>query len=82
MDIDRVQQGVSFPLAYRLGGLLEAFHKITRSAEEPRMTRFLAEQLAKSHYFSIDNARKDLDYTPIISTNEGLRRTVSWLKAQ
>lgn len=82
MDIDKVQQSVSFPLAYRLGGLLEVFHKITRSVEEPRMTRFLAEQLAKSHYFSIDNARKDLDYAPIISTTEGLRRTVLWLKAQ
>ncbi len=81
MDIDKVQQSVSFPLAYRLGGLLEAWHKITRSVKEPRMTRFLAEQLAKSHYFSIDNARNDLGYVPIISTSEGLRRTVSWLKA-
>ena len=44
------------------------------------MTRFLAEQLAKSHYFSIENARQDLGYEPIISTAEGLRRTVQWLK--
>lgn len=82
MDIDRVQQSVSFPLAYRLGGLLEAYYKITKSVKEPRMTRFLAEQLAKSHYFSIENARNDLGYAPVISTSEGLRRTVSWLKAQ
>lgn len=82
MDIDRVQASVSFPLAYRLGGLSEAFYKITRSVKEPRMTRFLAEQLAKSHYFSMENARKDLGYAPVISTSEGLRRTVSWLKAQ
>ena len=44
------------------------------------MTRFLAEQLAKSHYFSIENAQKDLGYKPIVSTTEGLRRTVQWLK--
>jgi nucleoside-diphosphate-sugar epimerase len=81
MDIDRVKRSVSFPLAYRIGGLLEAVHKISRSVKEPRMTRFLAEQLAKSHYFSIDNARRDLGYAPVISTSEGLRRTVSWLKA-
>ncbi|GAB6191767.1 NAD-dependent epimerase/dehydratase family protein [Desulfocastanea catecholica] len=82
MGIDRVQSSVSFPFAYRLGGLLEACYKVARSAKEPRMTRFLAEQLAKSHYFSIENARKDLGYAPVISTSEGLRRTVSWLKAQ
>ncbi len=82
MDIDRVQASISFPVAYHLGGLLETWYKITGAAKEPRMTRFLAEQLAKSHYFSIENARNDLGYAPIISTSEGLRRTVSWLKAQ
>ncbi len=80
MDIDRVRSSLSFPVAYRLGGVLEAVYKLTGSKKEPRMTRFLAEQLAKSHYFSIENAQKDLGYKPIISTTEGLRRTVQWLQ--
>jgi nucleoside-diphosphate-sugar epimerase len=80
MDIDRVRSSLSFPAAYRLGGVLEAVYKLTGSKKEPRMTRFLAEQLAKSHYFSIENAQKDLGYRPIISTTEGLRRTVQWLQ--
>jgi nucleoside-diphosphate-sugar epimerase len=82
MDIEKVQSTVSFPLAYRLGGILEMIHKCAGIAKEPKMTRFLAEQLAKSHYFSIENARNDLGYEPIITTTEGLRRTVQWLKAQ
>jgi nucleoside-diphosphate-sugar epimerase len=80
MNIDEVKASLSFPVAYRLGAVLEALYKITRLKKEPKMTRFLAEQLAKSHYFSIENAQKDLGYEPVISTAEGLRRTVQWLK--
>ncbi len=82
MNIDRIRASVPFPVAYRLGAILEGLYKLIRSAKEPKMTRFLAEQLAKSHYFSIDNARNDLNYEPVVSTTEGLRRTVQWLKAQ
>ena len=80
MDIDEIQASLSFPFAYRLGGLFEAIYKIARLKNEPKMTRFLAEQLAKSHYFSIENAHNDLGYEPVISTVEGLERTVQWLK--
>jgi nucleoside-diphosphate-sugar epimerase len=38
------------------------------------MTRFLAAQLSTSHYFDISAARRDLGYTPIVSTKEGMER--------
>jgi nucleoside-diphosphate-sugar epimerase len=47
---------------------------------EPRMTRFLADQLATSHYFDISRARKDLGYAPRISTQDGLDRTIKALQ--
>ena len=80
MNIDRIQASVAFPVAYCLGGAMEAIYNLVGVEKEPRMTRFLAEQLAKSHYFSIENARQDLGYEPVVSTAEGLRRTVQWLK--
>ena len=43
---------------------------------EPRMTRFLADQLATSHYFDISKARRELGYEPQISTEEGLEITL------
>jgi nucleoside-diphosphate-sugar epimerase len=46
------------------------------------MTRFLAEQLAKSHWFSIDKARRDLGYAPRVSTAEGMNRVVEWFTAR
>ena len=38
------------------------------------MTRFLASQLGKSHYFSIERAKRDFGYEPQISTEEGMQR--------
>ena len=82
MEVPRVTASIPAPFAFVLGGVLECIHTLARSRHEPKMTRFLAEQLAKSHYFSIANAQKDLGYEPIVSTEEGLRRTVQWLKTQ
>ncbi|MBU1565373.1 MAG: NAD-dependent epimerase/dehydratase family protein [Proteobacteria bacterium] len=82
MAVPEVQSSLSETFAYILGGTLELLYGLGRAKNEPRMTRFLAEQLAKSHYFSIVNAQKDLGYEPIVSIEEGLCRTVQWLKTQ
>lgn len=82
MDIPRIDSAVSFKTASRLGLMLEATYGLLRLNKEPRMTRFLAEQLAKSHYFSITAARTDLGYSPAVSVEEGLQRTVEWLKSR
>lgn len=82
MDIARVDKEVSFSTAYRVGWILEKIHRLANLKGEPRMTRFLAEQLAKSHFFSIENARRDLGYEPIVTTEEGLKRTIQWLKSK
>ncbi len=80
LGIEEITASVSFPVAYRLGGVLELLYGLMRSKKEPKMTRFLAEQLAKSHYFSIDNAIKELGYQPLVSTEEGLVKTIQWLE--
>lgn len=80
MHIDEVNASVSFSAAYNLGMFLEIIYKMARLSKEPKMTRFLAEQLAKSHYFSIENARQDLGYEPGTSTAEGMAKTIEWLK--
>ncbi|MBU1233728.1 MAG: NAD-dependent epimerase/dehydratase family protein [Proteobacteria bacterium] len=74
MDVPPVQSRVPFSLAYAAGTLLEGLHSIFAPTKEPRMTRFLAEQLAKSHCFSIAKAQQDLGYHARISTEEGMER--------
>ncbi len=67
-------------LALFVGSLCEAVYKLFRISSEPPMTRFVARELATSHWFNIQAAKTDLGYEPIVSTEEGLRRLADWLK--
>ncbi|MGE0607516.1 MAG: NAD-dependent epimerase/dehydratase family protein [Pirellulales bacterium] len=69
-----VQKSLSFRAAWRLGSTLEAAYKLLRRRSEPPMTRFLAAQLARPHYFDISAARRDFGYEPRVSTAEGMRQ--------
>lgn len=73
LDIEPVGQRVPFRLAYLAGGLLEVMHSSLKLAGEPGMTRFVALQLARSHWFSHAAAETILDYQPIVSTDEGMK---------
>ncbi|QEG22998.1 NAD-dependent epimerase/dehydratase family protein [Mariniblastus fucicola] len=72
--VPKVTKSISYPWAWRLGYMLEAWHSIRELPGEPRMTRFLAAQLAKSHYFDISRAKEDFGYHPRVSMAEGMRR--------
>lgn len=43
-------------------------------ADEPPMTRFLAEQLSTAHWFDQRRTRRDLRWSPEVSLDEGFRR--------
>ncbi len=80
LNIPQVEKKISPSVAYTAGRILETVHKLIIPGKEPVMTRFLAEQLAKSHYFSHESARVDLGYTPLVSIEEGMDRLLYWLK--
>ncbi len=79
-DLPPVQRKVSAATACRIGTLLEWIFLTFRLPGEPPMTRFVAKELATSHWFDIRAARQDLGYRPRISTEEGLRRLRQWLQ--
>ena len=74
-----MRKKAGFRTAYLLGTFLEGLYLWFSMEKEPKMTRFLAEQLAKSHWFTIQKARRDLGYEPRVSTSEGLDRVAAWL---
>jgi len=78
----RVTRSIPAWLAYAAGSAMEFRHWLFRRPDEPRMTRFLARQLSTSHWFDLTAARRDLGYSPRVSTEEGLKRLGEWLKAQ
>ena len=79
--VPRVRQSISFRWAYRLGYALESIHELMNKDSEPRMTRFLAAQLAKNHYFDISRAKRDFGYSPRVGNAAGMLRMQESLHA-
>ena len=79
VDIPPVRQRVPFALAWCVGLALETVHAALRLEREPRMTRFVAHQLARSHWFNHKKAENLLGYRPAITTAEGVERLVAAL---
>ncbi|WP_269522800.1 NAD-dependent epimerase/dehydratase family protein [Coraliomargarita parva] len=71
---------VSLPVAYAMASVAEAIWAVFRLKGEPPLTRFVAVELAKDHYFSIEGARRDLGYEPKVTMKEALEKTVKDLK--
>lgn len=66
-------RAVSPRMAHVAGAVLEALYTILPLSGEPRMTRFMAEELTTHHYFNLTAARRDLGYVPKVSTKDGLK---------
>lgn len=79
--VPKVKNKISYYWAYRLGAMMETWYEMWNKEDEPRMTRFLAAQLAKSHYFDISRARQDFGYEPIVSHEEGMKRLAASITA-
>jgi nucleoside-diphosphate-sugar epimerase len=79
-ELAPISGSVSYRAAWTIGAVLEFFYRTFNIAGEPKMTRFLADAVAKSHWFDISAAKRDLGYLPTVSTQEGLRRLAAWLQ--
>lgn len=80
MNIAPITANVPFAVAYAVGLGLELLHTGLRSRQEPRMSRFVAHQLAKSHWFCHDQAKQLLGYQQQVATAEGMDRLIEWLQ--
>ncbi|PPF63119.1 nucleoside-diphosphate sugar epimerase [Clavibacter michiganensis] len=61
-------------VARAAGSAIEAVWRVKPGADEPPMTRFLAEQLSTAHWFDQRRTRAELQWQPAVSLDEGLRR--------
>ena len=69
-------QKIPRPLAYGIGALCEGVWKVLRRRTDPPITRFVAVELAKDHYFDISKAQHELGYRPRVPMNEALKLTI------
>lgn len=70
---------LSYSTARRIGACLETAYRWAGRSSEPPMTRFVAAQLARDHFFDITAAKDRLGYHIRVSMDEGLERLrVAW----
>ena len=73
-SLPRPTKRLPLSIAKAIGHILEFSYEHAPLPGEPRITPFLADQLAKSHTFSSAKARRDFGYAPSVSVAEGLDR--------
>jgi nucleoside-diphosphate-sugar epimerase len=75
-----VRRTISKRFAWNVGRVLEGVYGLLHWKSEPPLTRFLAAQLAESHWYSIAAAQRDFSYQPIVSVEQGMQRLEPELK--
>jgi 2-alkyl-3-oxoalkanoate reductase len=77
-----VTKRLSLPAASAVGAVCEALWRTFPLRGEPPMTRFIAAELAKDHWFDITAARRDLGYVPRVSMAAGTAALVASLRTR
>jgi len=77
-----VTKRISLRRAYALGALMEGLWTLLPLKGEPPMTRFVAVELAKDHWFDVSAARRDLGLKPAVDTWTELDRLAATFKAE
>lgn len=81
LNIPPVKHRISVSVARTIGGVMEFVYRTFRLSGEPKMTRFLASELAMDHYYDISRAKRDFGYQPQFSMDEALEKTVTFLQS-
>jgi nucleoside-diphosphate-sugar epimerase len=76
-----VTKRISLGAASAIGRACELIWSLLPVGAEPPMTRFIAAELAKDHWFNISAARRDLAYVPRIGMREGTAGLVESLRS-
>ena len=76
-----VTKRISLGAASAVGAACEMAWRVLPLRGEPPMTRFVAAELAKDHWFDITAARRDLGYVPRVSMARGTEELVAALRS-
>ena len=77
-----VSRSISLRAASLVGAVCESLWWVLPLRAEPPLTRFIAAELAKDHWFDLTAARRDLGYMPRVTMAAGTAELVAHLKHQ
>ena len=75
-----VTRRLSLSTAAAIGAVCETLWRVLPVTTEPPMTRFIAAELAKDHWFNLAAARRDLGYEPRVSMAAGTAELIASLR--
>jgi nucleoside-diphosphate-sugar epimerase len=75
------KMSIPYKLAYGVASVFELIARITGSEKPPVLTRFAIAAMAGSRTYSIEKAKREIGYQPIIGLEEGLRQLEHWVKS-
>ena len=59
---------------------MEVLYRLPAFKVEPFITRDKVDLMSRDRFFDIVMAKKDFDFAPKIDYNEGINKTLEWLK--
>ena len=78
--VEPITQTISAGNAYLIGSIMEAAYRLLGKLNvEPPMTRFVALQLSQSHTYSIEKAKADFQYEPVIDYETAMEKLAAEL---
>lgn len=78
LQIPEVTRHISPGMATAAGGMMEWVWRTFGLSGEPLMTRFVAEQLYRSHSYDLKPAQDAFGYHPVLSAAEAWDRNLQW----
>jgi len=79
---ERVRRSVPFAAAWAAACVVEDAARLLRLERPPLLTRYRVLVASRDCYFHPGRARRELGYEPVVDLDEGIRRTVAWVRAQ
>lgn len=80
LELPKIRLKMPLILAFIAGCFFEILYKILCIRKQPPMTRFVAKELAQSHYFDISAAKMDLHYVPKFTSEEAFEKLIESLR--
>ncbi len=77
-----VTKHVPYKVAYNVAFLMECFGHLFRTKKPPMITRYAVWLMGRRCYFSAEKARRELGWKSTVSYQEGVKKTIAWLKEQ
>jgi nucleoside-diphosphate-sugar epimerase len=71
---------LSFENATSLAKFFEGIHSLLRLPGRPLLTRHAVKLLGIDQEFPVDKARQDFEFSPAVSLEEGIARSVAWIR--